>query len=66
MGLLWGRLDDRFAAAKRHGKSPMNVKTVRYGSAQAARNLTESLLETGFAVLTDHQIPTQLIADTYS
>jgi isopenicillin N synthase-like dioxygenase len=43
----------------------MNVKTVRYGSTKAARELTESLLETGFAVLTDHPIPTRLIADTY-
>jgi len=43
----------------------MNVKTVRYGSARAAQELTESLLETGFAVVTDHPVPVDLIADTY-
>ena len=44
----------------------MNVKKVRYGAADAARELTQSLLETGFAVLTDHPVPAGLIADTYA
>ena len=43
----------------------MNVKKVRYGATNAARDFTQSLLETGFAVLTDHAIPTDLIANTY-
>jgi isopenicillin N synthase-like dioxygenase len=44
----------------------MNVKTVRYGAPGAAREFKQSLLETGFAVLTDHPIPAQLIRDTFS
>lgn len=44
----------------------MNVRTVRYGSRAAARDFTESLLETGFAVLKEHPIQHRLISDTYS
>jgi isopenicillin N synthase-like dioxygenase len=43
----------------------MNVKTVRYGDKNAARDFTQSLLETGFAVLTDHPVPVELIHNTY-
>jgi isopenicillin N synthase-like dioxygenase len=43
----------------------MNVKKVRYGASGSARELTQSILETGFAVLTDHPVPAGLIADTY-
>ena len=43
----------------------MNVKTVRYGDKNAARDFTRSLLETGFAVLTDHPVPVELIQNTY-
>jgi isopenicillin N synthase-like dioxygenase len=44
----------------------MNVKTVRYGSKGSASEFAGSLLETGFAVLTDHPIPAVLIRETYS
>ena len=43
----------------------MKVRTVRYGSPTAARDFTQSLLETGFAVLTDHPIPLDLISSTF-
>src|ERR1700749_2161198 len=43
----------------------MNVKTVRYGDKNAARDFTPSLLGTGFAVLTDHPIQVELIQNTY-
>jgi isopenicillin N synthase-like dioxygenase len=43
----------------------MNVKTVSYGDKNASRDFTQSLLETGFVVLTDHPISKQLIRDTY-
>src|SRR5437868_3815784 len=45
---------------------PMNVMKVRYSATNAARELTQSILETGFAVLTDHPVPANLIADTYA
>ena len=44
----------------------MNVRKVRYGTAESARDFTQSLLETGFAVLTDHPIPAKLISDTFA
>lgn len=44
----------------------MNVMKIRYGAANAAREVTQSLLETGFAVLTEHPVPAGLIADTYA
>jgi isopenicillin N synthase-like dioxygenase len=43
----------------------MNVKTVSYGDKNAARDFTRSLLETGFAVLTNHPVPVELIQNTY-
>lgn len=43
----------------------MKVKTVRYGSPTAALDFTNSLKETGFAVLSDHPIPQALIRDTF-
>jgi isopenicillin N synthase-like dioxygenase len=43
----------------------MKVKTVSYRDKNASRDFTQSLLETGFAVLTDHPVPVQLIRDTY-
>ncbi|MDR3608474.1 MAG: 2-oxoglutarate and iron-dependent oxygenase domain-containing protein [Oligoflexia bacterium] len=44
----------------------MNVKTVRYGTDQAAREFTESLRETGFAVITHHPISAELIKETFA
>jgi isopenicillin N synthase-like dioxygenase len=44
----------------------MKVRTVKYGSPGAAREFTQSFLETGFAVLTDHPIPLDLIRQTYA
>src|SRR5262245_41168253 len=44
----------------------MNVRTVRYGTSDSAREFTQSLRETGFAVLTAHPIPHQLISDTFA
>jgi isopenicillin N synthase-like dioxygenase len=44
----------------------MNVKTVRYGSPTAPQEFTDSLRETGFAVITDHPIPAPLIHETFS
>lgn len=44
----------------------MNVRTVRYGSPNAARDLSQSLRETGFTLLTAHPIPGSLIADAYA
>jgi isopenicillin N synthase-like dioxygenase len=43
----------------------MNVKTVRYDSPTAARDFTQSLLETGFAVLTHHPVAPGLIESTF-
>ena len=43
----------------------MNVQKVPYESPHAHENFTQSLRETGFAVLTDHPIPHQLIFDVY-
>src|SRR5688572_195259 len=43
----------------------MNVMHVRFGAPHAARELAHSLLETGFAVLTEHPVPAGLIEDTY-
>jgi isopenicillin N synthase-like dioxygenase len=44
----------------------MNVKTVRYGTPDSAREFAQSLRETGFAVLTGHPIPANLIADAFA
>jgi isopenicillin N synthase-like dioxygenase len=44
----------------------MNVKTVRYGSPTASRDFTDSLRETGFAVITDHPVPAPLIHETFA
>jgi isopenicillin N synthase-like dioxygenase len=44
----------------------MDVKTVQFGKAGAATEFTESLLETGFAVLEKHPIPVSLIFETYA
>lgn len=43
----------------------MKVLQVRYGSPDAPQKFCQSLVETGFAVLTDHPIPEKLIFDTY-
>ncbi len=43
----------------------MNVKTVRYDSPTAARDFAQSLLETGFAVLTHHPVSPGLIESTF-
>jgi isopenicillin N synthase-like dioxygenase len=44
----------------------VEVLKVRYGSAGAAERLSRSLVETGFAVLTDHPVPQGLIFETYA
>lgn len=44
----------------------MNVKTVHYGAQGCAREFAQSLVETGFAVLTGHPIPGKLINDTFA
>jgi isopenicillin N synthase-like dioxygenase len=44
----------------------MKVKTVSYRSPTAARDFTQSLLETGFAVISDHPVPAHLIHDTFN
>jgi len=43
----------------------MNVQTVPYTAKDAAARFTESLRETGFAVLTDHPVPAELISDVF-
>lgn len=43
----------------------MDVLTVRYGDPDAPARLTRSLAQTGFAVLTDHPVPREAIAETY-
>ena len=43
----------------------MQVLTVNYSSATAKKQFCESLKETGFAVLEEHPISTQLIEDVY-
>src|SRR4051812_24150295 len=43
----------------------MKVKTVSYRSADAGREFAESLRETGFAVVSDHPIPADLIYKTF-
>jgi isopenicillin N synthase-like dioxygenase len=43
----------------------MDVLTVRFGSSAAGGRLTESLVGTGFAVVTDHPISLDLIRQTY-
>lgn len=43
----------------------MHVLTVDYCSAQAKKQFSESIKETGFAVLQKHPISTQLIEDVY-
>lgn len=44
----------------------MNVLKVRYSSPEAPALFARSLRETGFAVLVDHPIPAELVADSYS
>jgi len=44
----------------------MNVKTVKYGSPTAAQDFAASLRETGFAVLSGHPIPVELIHGTFA
>jgi len=43
----------------------LDVLTVRFGSAGAGERLTASLVDTGFAVVTDHPVPEGLIRDMY-
>jgi isopenicillin N synthase-like dioxygenase len=43
----------------------MDVQTVRYGDVDAPGRLTRSLVETGFAVLTEHPVPRDTIATVY-
>jgi isopenicillin N synthase-like dioxygenase len=43
----------------------MDVLTVRYGDPEAPARLTRSLARTGFAVLTDHPVPSEAMAETY-
>jgi isopenicillin N synthase-like dioxygenase len=43
----------------------MNVKTISYRSPTAGREFAASLRETGFAVVTDHPIPSDMIPKTY-
>lgn len=43
----------------------MQVKTIDYRSPNAAREFTDSLRETGFAVLSNHPIAPELIKNTY-
>ena len=43
----------------------MDVLPVRYGDPDAPARLARSLSETGFAVLTEHPVPRDAIADTY-
>jgi isopenicillin N synthase-like dioxygenase len=43
----------------------MKVKTVSYRSPSAGREFAESLRETGFAVVSDHPIPADLIFKTF-
>jgi len=43
----------------------LDVLTVRFGSAGAGERLTASLVDTGFAVVTDHPVPERLIRDMY-
>lgn len=44
----------------------MDVLRVSYGSAEAGERLTASLRQTGFAVLTDHPIPPELVREAYA
>jgi isopenicillin N synthase-like dioxygenase len=43
----------------------MEVLKVKYGSPEAAKRFCYSLKETGFAVLTDHPIPKELVTSVY-
>src|SRR5215204_3042074 len=43
----------------------MNVDVVDYTAADAPQKFTESLRETGFAVLVDHPLPQQLVQRIY-
>jgi isopenicillin N synthase-like dioxygenase len=47
-------------------RDSMNVRTVRYGSPGAPGDFARSLRETGFAVLTGHPIPRELIDGTFA
>jgi isopenicillin N synthase-like dioxygenase len=44
----------------------MDVLRVRFGSREAGERLVRSLTQTGFAVLTDHPIPAELVFETYA
>jgi isopenicillin N synthase-like dioxygenase len=44
----------------------MEVLTVRYGDPEAPAGLTRSLVETGFAVLTDHPVAREAITQAYA
>lgn len=44
----------------------MNVRQVRYGASDAAFQFATSLRETGFAVLSNHPVPKNLISDTFA
>ena len=44
----------------------MKVKTVSFKSARGPQEFVSSILETGFAVITDHPIPPRLIFDTFA
>lgn len=43
----------------------MQVATVNYGSKSAAAEFAESLKNTGFAVLTNHPVPWELVEACY-
>ena len=43
----------------------MNVLKVKYTSPEAAAQFTYSLRETGFAVITDHPIPAELVSQVF-
>lgn len=44
----------------------MNVKTVSFKSARGPEEFVSSILESGFAVITDHPIPPRLIFDAFA
>ena len=44
----------------------MDVLSVRFGSSEAGERLTASLVGTGFAVLTHHPVPAELIREAYA
>jgi isopenicillin N synthase-like dioxygenase len=48
------------------GGIAMDVLSVRFGSPEAGERLTASLVGTGFAVLTHHPVPAELIREAYA